>query len=174
MMKLPRHIRESNPLFQIYDPPTSLVAEEPVTIRLQAVVLKLLSALPKNIDSNNLTTIFKFHQGHLYASQIWEGMGNDSDTNAAAALHDAITRDSGCPGLTHLARAIYGLTLCARWGGGIGSIDQQLYQNLQSLVEASNPDATFWAAYVGAVAAALAWLVPAMPKGNGGIDDLVR
>ena len=78
------------------------------------------------------------------------------------------------PGLTHLSRAIYGLTLCARWGGGIGPVDQRLYRNLQALVDASNPGATFWAGYVGAVAAAFAWLVPAMPRSRGAVDEMVR
>ncbi|KAM7209036.1 Ppx/GppA phosphatase family domain containing protein [Naviculisporaceae sp. PSN 640] len=176
MMKLPREVRESNPLHQIYDFPESKISpsQEPLVQRLRAVVDKLLTAFPDNLDLTKTTTVFTVHLGHLFASQIWEGMGNDSDLNAAAALHNAITQDAGLPGLTHLARAVYGLTLCARWGGGIGPIDQQLYQNLKALADSSNPDTAFWAGYIGTVAAALAWLIPALPKSRDVLDKLVR
>lgn len=176
MMKLPPGIRESNPVHQIYDfpGPASAPSQEPIDRRLQIVVDKLLSALPENLDLSKTATVFTVHLGHLFASQIWEGMGNDTDTNAAAALHNAITQDSGVPGLTHLTRCIYGLTLCARWGGGVGPIDQQLYHNLQLLANGSNPDAVFWAGYIGAVAAVLARIVPAMPRNRDALDKLVR
>lgn len=176
MMKLPRDVRESNPLHQIYDFPASKSAssQEPLVQRLQAVVDKLLTAFPEGFDLTKTATVFTVHLGHLFASRIWEGMGNDSDTNAAAALHNAITQDSGLPGLTHLARSVFGLTLCARWGGGVGPIDEQLYRNLESLADFSNPDAAFWAGYIGTVAAALAWLVPVMPMSRDALDKLVR
>ncbi|KAM7207073.1 Ppx/GppA phosphatase family domain containing protein [Rhypophila sp. PSN 637] len=176
MMKLPRNVRESNPLHQIYDfhGPGTPLTQIPVVPRLQAVVDKLLTALPENLDLSNTATVFTVHLGHLFASQIWEGMGNDSETNAAAALHNAITQYPGLPGLTHLARTVYGLTLCARWGEGLGPIDQPLYHNLMSLANASNPDAAFWARYIGTVAAVLARLVPSLPRDEKSLDKLVK
>ncbi|KAK4220085.1 Ppx/GppA phosphatase family-domain-containing protein [Rhypophila decipiens] len=176
MMKLPRKVRESNPLHQIYDfdGPGATLTHNSVVPRLQAVVDKLLTALPQNLDLGNNATVFTVHLGHLFASQIWEGMGNDSETNAAAALHNAITQYPGLPGLTHLARTVYGLALCARWGEGLGPIDQPLYRNLMSLANASNPDTAFWARYIGTVAAVLARLVPSLPKDEKALDMLVK
>ncbi|KAK3695111.1 Ppx/GppA phosphatase family-domain-containing protein [Podospora appendiculata] len=176
MMKLPREIRESNPLASIHasEAPSTASARGKEADVQDAVLKTLLSAFPANLGFAGTTTIFGLDLGPLYASHIWDRSGEDSEANAAAALHDAVTRNPGSPGLTHLARAVLGLTLCARWGANLASIDQRLHQNLRALVHAADPDATFWADYMGAVTAALTRLVTTWPRSQGVVEDHIR
>ncbi|KAK0618196.1 Ppx/GppA phosphatase family-domain-containing protein [Bombardia bombarda] len=180
MMKLPQEIRESDPVAHLHAPlaPSITLAQDQEEAqqdaRLQVVVDALLSALPENLKLASAVNVFGLHLSPLYASQIWARAGDDADANASAALHDAVTRNPGCPGLTHLARAVLGLTLCARWGSNLGPIDQQLHHNLRMLLDAADPDAAFWADYTGAVAAALATVVSASPKSQGAVEDNVK
>ncbi|KAK3337231.1 Ppx/GppA phosphatase family-domain-containing protein [Cercophora scortea] len=176
MMKLPRKIRESNPLASIHasEAPSTASAQGQQAEVQEAVLKTLLSAFPANLGFAGTTTIFGLDLGPLYASHIWDRTGQDSEANAAAALHDAVTRSPGSPGLTHLARAVLGLTLCARWGANLAPIDQRLHQNLRALVDAADPDATFWADYMGAVTAALTRLVTTWPRNQGVVDDHIR
>lgn len=164
MMKFPKEVRDLNPL----DGLGSLPSNEDHAI--QAVIRTLSTTLP---DVNTLT-IFDLGIGHLFAQQIWENMGEDSDANASAALHHAVTRDPGSPGLSHFARALLALTLCARWGGSLGPTDQQLRSGLQALVDVVDKDAAFWAEYIGAAAAAVATVVPARPKTAERLRDTVK
>lgn len=167
MMKLPRQIREGNPLDLIHvPPPTNSDCDGP----LQAVVSTLRAALP----ATNAPNVFTLGLELMFARQIWAGAGQDRDANASACLHDLVAHDPGCPGLTHLARAVLGLTLCARWGAGLGPIDQQLRNSLRQLVDGADEEANFWAEYIGAVAAVMATVVPASPKTAERIRDAIR
>lgn len=147
MIRLPQEIRESDPL-DCLQPDVSL----------QGIVDILSSALPA--DYSNPKTVFGLGLGRLFASKIWSNTGDDDLANASAALHSAITEHPDCPGLSHAARAVMALTLCARWGGSVTPADEQLLNNLRALADTVNPDAVFWAGYIGAVAAALAKLAP--------------
>ncbi|KAK3329045.1 Ppx/GppA phosphatase family-domain-containing protein [Apodospora peruviana] len=176
MMKLPRDVRESSPATVLYVP-TELVttptrAQEGAG--LAVVVDCLLSAFPGNLDPRKMNTVFGMGLGHVYVSQIWDRVGHDDAANAAAALHDAIAMDPNCPGLTHLTRAVLGLTLCARWGGSVAPIDQHLYSSLRVRVNRSDPDTAFWADYIGALTAVLVNLITAPPKTKAVIDDNIR
>jgi len=171
MMKLPREIRDGNPLACLGAavPPIAGPAVE------AHVILKtLLTALPDDLNINNAATVFGLQLGNIYAAQIWDRMGEDADANASAALHDAVTRDPGCPGLTHLARATLGITLCARWGSNLGPIDQDLYRGLRALVERADPEGPFWADYIGAVTAALAMVVTRYPRSQQSTHGNIR
>lgn len=172
VMKLPRAIRESNPLGLIGVPlpmsgSTSLGDEAAV---VQSVVTTLQMALPPT----EALTVFSIGTAPLFARQIWVNSGEDGDANASAALHDVVTRDPSCPGLTHLARAVLGLTLCARWGSSLGPIDQQLRSSLRALLDAADADAAFWADYIGAVAAVMTSVVPAWPRAAKRLEEAIR
>ena len=164
MMKLPRAIREQNPLELItaLESPSAVGREDPRI--LESVLSSLLSALPEGVDLSRVNTVFSLGLGALFARQIWVRAGERSDANASAVLHDAVARDPSCPGLTHLARAVVGLTLCARWDTSLAPVDEQLYHSLRALVVAADAEAEFWAEYIGAVADVLATLIPAWPR----------
>ena len=149
MVRLPQEIRESDPL-DCLQPEASL----------QGIVDLLSSALPA--DYSGPKTVFGLGLGRLFASKIWSHAGDDAFANASAALHNAITEHPDCPGLSHAARAIMALTLCARWGGSVTPADEQLLTNLRALADTVHPDAVFWAGYIGAVAGVLAKLAPAV------------
>ncbi|KAK0734003.1 Ppx/GppA phosphatase family-domain-containing protein [Lasiosphaeria miniovina] len=176
---LPREVRESNPLDLVDAPPYSTPMPPLATAALPADILDtLLSAFPPTTAGalNPLTSAsaFSLHFGPIYIRQAWARAGEDADANASAALHDAVAGNPGCPGLTHVARAILGLTLCARWGAGVSPIDRDLYRGLRALVGAADPDALLWADYLGAATAALARVVPAWPKSRQAIDNSIR
>ncbi|GAB1310503.1 retrograde regulation protein 2 [Madurella fahalii] len=174
MMRLPPEIRESNPLVS-WTPRregfASLPDKQPASF--QDVLDTLISAFPTDLDLATTTTIFGLRLGSLYASQIWTRLGEDADSNAAAALHHAIDCPDQ-PGLTHLARSVLGVTLCARWGANLAPIDRQLHQNLRALMDAVDPDAVFWADFTGAVTAAMATVIRRWPRTQRTLKDSVK
>lgn len=121
---------------------------------------KLSDALPPEVMASEIPTIFTTGLGPLFVQEAWSRLGCSADTNAAFALHQAITRDPDSPGLTHLARAVLGLTLLSRWGGTCSPADLQLYEGLRSIAKARHEDAAFWARYIGCVTAVLVTLFP--------------
>lgn len=157
-MKLPKYVREGSPLPLLHQ-----VGDKMRSETLQTLMDIMQSSLPTSFDFSNIPTVFTLGLGPLFVSNIWTRAGESSDANAAFELHQAVTRDPSAPGFTHLARAALGLTLCFRWGAGLGPIDRILYTNLQQLVSQANPEANFWAEYLGAVAGLLAMLCPAEP-----------
>ncbi|KAL2126949.1 hypothetical protein VTI74DRAFT_11578 [Chaetomium olivicolor] len=174
MMSLSPEIRESNPLTYSENFLGSVPCLQSTdSANLQDVLDTLRSAFPPDLDLATTTTIFGLQLGARYVSQIWTRLGDDTDINASAALHDAISSPDQ-PGFTHLARAVMGVTLCARWGASLAPIDQQLHRNLRILMEAADPDSTFWADYTGAVSAAMAMLVRPWPGTRSTLKDTVR
>ncbi len=169
MVSLPQEIRDSNPLVKASVPATP-GAELAST---QDVLDTLQSAFPSDFHLATSTTVFGLQLGALYADQIWTRLGDGAEANAAAALHNVIIYPDQ-PGLTHLARAVLGVTLCARWGASLAPIDAQLHQNLSALMDAADPDATFWADYTGAVTAAMAAVFRRWPKSQRAIKDNIR
>lgn len=157
MMKLPRDIRESNPL----DSLARIAPEEkPVA---DAVLALLASSLPESL-TRGIPTVFSLGLESVLFRSIWHRCGYESDANASFALHDAVTRDPGCPGMTHLARAVLGVAVCARWGGGIGPADERLYKGLRRIADGHAEGASFWATYLGAVGALVAAVLPVVPR----------
>ncbi|KAK3996851.1 putative retrograde regulation protein [Cladorrhinum sp. PSN332] len=171
LMMLPPRIRKSNPLDLLESPAPQVPGQDSQI--LQDVLNTLTSAFPSDLNLSTTTSVFGLQLGPLYASQIWARQGEKEDANAAATLHGAIDHPDS-PGLTHLARAVLGVTLCARWGAGLGPIDQLLHQNLRDLIINADPDGTFWADYIGAVTAALVTIVTVWPTARGAIKDMIR
>ncbi|KAF5012246.1 hypothetical protein FDECE_1705 [Fusarium decemcellulare] len=158
MMKLPDDIRHSNPLHIL----AGVTPEErPV---FDAVRELLKDAIPKDVDISTVPTVLTTGLDDLFIRDIWARQGYDADSNTSFALHDAITRDADAPGLAHVARALLALTTSARWGGNLGPLDLQLQQSLSQLLESQDNDAPFWAAYIGAVAGAIATVLPVLPR----------
>ncbi|KAG7292962.1 hypothetical protein NEMBOFW57_003007 [Staphylotrichum longicolle] len=140
MVSLLSDIRESNPLAHSDVAVGNSVPLVPVagSASVQDVLNALQSAFPPDLTLATSTTIFGLHIGFLYAGQIWTRLGDDDDTNASAALHNA------------------------------------LHKNLQALMDARDPDATFWADYTGAVTAVMATLIRRWPKTPQAIKDNIR
>jgi retrograde regulation protein 2 len=164
MMMFPQEVRDTNPLESL----RSIPARDDQVAR--AVTEALIGALP----NKNGSTVFSLGLTRLFVHQIWDNMGERSDANASAALHSSLIRDPYCPGFSHYARAVLALTLCSRWGGSLGPIDQELRRSLQALTVATDQDAVFWAEYIGAVAAAIATVVPAWPRTAERVADTIR
>ena len=159
MMKMPRETRESNPL--------EVLANVPSSQRdLYDVILQKLSeALPEQLNTHKTPTILSDRGlGYIFVQELWARLGHDSSTNASFALHNAVSRDPDSPGLTHLARALLGITLASRWGLSYGPADAFLADGLQGVISRHSKEATFWAKYVGVVASTMAQIVPASPR----------
>lgn len=165
MMRFPREVRDSDPLESLTSTPTT---DDRV---VQVVSTTLMAALP---DTTIPGTLFDLGLASLFVQQIWENAGEDGDANAAASLHNSLTRAPQCPGLSHFARSVLSLALCARWGGKLGLADQQLRRSLRALVDATDPDAVFWAEYIGTVAAAMATVVPAWPRAPERVTNAIK
>ncbi|KAI1456925.1 Ppx/GppA phosphatase family-domain-containing protein [Annulohypoxylon moriforme] len=168
-MKLPKAMREENPLSILHPISNKLELET-----MQSVLDIIQSSLPEDVDFSNIPTVLTLGLGPLFVNDIWTRVGESRDANAAFGLHRAIHRDPSAPGLSHLARAILGLTLCFRWGAGLGPSDKLLRSSLQKLVDRSNPEANFWAEYLGAIANMIAKLCPANPNTADKMGKIVK
>lgn len=169
MMKLPRQVRESNPL-------TVLAAvredEQPI---FNAILNTLRTALPDDIRaSGTVSAILASGIDALLVREIWQRCGHDDDSNASHALHNAITRNPDCPGMTHLVRAVLALTTCSRWGAGIGPIDVPIFQGLKALIQRHDENAFFWTQYIGGISAILASVLPIFPKTAAEVQSSIR
>ncbi|CAI4216376.1 unnamed protein product [Parascedosporium putredinis] len=126
----------------------------------------LLMKLPRDVrESDPLAAL---------ANRIWFRLGEDVYSNAAYALHEAVTRDPKAPGLTHLARAALGLTVAGRWGYSLGPIDAELYTGLRGIMDEAHEEAGFWAEYIGGVAGVVATILPYPPQKAEDITNNIR
>ena len=167
-MKLPREIRESNPL-------EVLAAVNKDEKPLFDVVLRKLSeALPKDAGCRTTPTVLSDGLGYLFVREIWSRGGFEPDTNVSFALHNVISRDTDAPGLTHLARALLGVTVAARWGSGVGPADEKLMEGLQSILTRHNSDAVFWAKYLGSIANIITHIFPVLPQDVSHFEKSIR
>ncbi|KAF4581073.1 Retrograde regulation protein 2 [Ophiocordyceps camponoti-floridani] len=168
MMMLPPEMRESDPLRVLSDVSPSEEAFFDAAVRL------LTAALPSDLVGSDMPTVLNLGLGPLLIRESWLRAGYSADTNSVFALHDSVVRDSDCPGLTHLARAVLGLSVCARWGGGFGPAEEPLFRGLCAVADSHAEDASFWALYVGAVAAIIASVFPVMPKEQDLLTSAIR
>lgn len=157
MMKLPRNIRESNPLEVLADVDDS---ERPL---FDAVLRKLTQAIPAEVEFKHSKAAISGGLGQLFVRDMWTRAGHEAETNASFALHHSITRDSDVPGLTHQARAALAIALVARWGNKLGPSDLQLLEGLQGISKRHGDEVSFWAEYVGTIANVLCKLFPHRP-----------
>ncbi|PKS06527.1 hypothetical protein jhhlp_007275 [Lomentospora prolificans] len=168
LMKLPREIRESDPLEAL----ANVGAEDKPII--DAVTATLRGSIPDGQDLSLVPTIFSLGLAPLFIQRIWHRMGEDVYSNAANALHEAVTRDPKAPGLTHLARAVLGLTVAARWGYSLGPIDAELYTGLKGVLDEAHGTASFWAEYFGVVADILSMIIPCQPRKVEDITSTIK
>ncbi|PFH59359.1 hypothetical protein XA68_12467 [Ophiocordyceps unilateralis] len=168
MMMLPPQVRESDPLHVLSAVSTSETAFFEAAVRL------LSTALPPNIASSATPTVLSLGLGPLLIRESWRRAGQGADTNSVFALHDSVIRDPDCPGLTHLARAVLGLSVCARWGGGFGPAEAPLFRGLCAVADSHAKDASFWALYLGAVVAIMTAVFPVMPKEQNLLPAAIR
>lgn len=156
-MILPPEIRESNPLEVLanIDP-----AEKAM---FDAGLALLASSLPDTSIVSRMPTILSKGLGYLFIKELWTRAGHEADTNASIALHTSIIRDPGCPGLTHLCRALLGIALATRWGSFLSPADSQLEQGLIQIISRYGAETLYWTRYLGAVAAAIAEILPFSP-----------
>lgn len=148
---LPPHIRCQNPL---------LIATSPYAPRSTAALLALLKAgIPSFTngpqlyvmgDNTFLTSLV--HLLHYHAPL-------PKDTRAPAALRSTTTGVlASTHGLLHGSRAALALALCARWGGELPPSDVDFSARLQEIVGAEQ---SWWAKYVGSLAAVIGEIYPA-------------
>ncbi len=169
MMKLPRELREANPIVLLGTPSSNSPVADPGVV--QAVVDALQSAIPATVVQH---TAFPLVLSPVLAQRMWERCGDGDGANASWALHDSISRDPGAPGLNHLARASLAIALLARWGGGLPPPDVELYENLRVLLGEPESEGTFWAEYTGATAATLTTVFPAGLKSAAELREGIR
>ena len=158
MMKLPRDIRESNPL-EVLAAVSDL--DRPL---FDAVLRKLAQAIPTDVKFKHSKSVIAGGLGQLFVQDIWTRAGHEAETNASFALHHTVTRDSDVPGLTHQARAALAIALVSRWGNSLGPSDFRLLQGLQAILKRQEDEAPFWAEYVGTVARTFGKIFPHKPK----------
>lgn len=168
-MILPKHMREEDPL-----PLLSQVIDNGEAGILRSVIHLVQSSLPSNFDISSIPTVFSLGLGTCFIGNMWARIGESNDVNASLELNQAVTRDSSTPGLTHLARAVLGLTQCYRWGANLSPADRVRFVNLQKLVGQSNPEANFWAEYIGTVASLLTIVYPAKPSASDSLRTSVK
>lgn len=157
-MKLPLAVRESDPIALL---PGGTPNQDPAI--LDSIVGKLVQGMPEGYPQIFSSLL------HYIARNTWQSMGDPDDANSANALHNPISGTlAGVPGLTHELRAVLALTLAARWGNDLGPVDEQVHENLRTLV---GQEAAWWCDYIGALANFLATVSPAFPKKP--LDELV-
>ncbi|KXT01331.1 hypothetical protein AC578_2715 [Pseudocercospora eumusae] len=95
-----------------------------------------------------------------FANLIYYHSSHPKDLQASAALRITTAGVlAGVHGITHEARALIALLLCARWGASIPPSDEQFKRKLEQLVE--SPWTLWWINYLGAVASLIASIYPA-------------
>lgn len=156
LMRLPAEIRESTPLSLL----TAGQDNEEVT---NAIIATLESAVPETFRSS-VPTIFSLGIAPLFVQKMWFNQGNSEESNAAFELRDSLMFEAGCPGLTSLARTVLALTCSARWSLKQAPIDKALHEGLRQLASKAHPQTTFWAEYIGTVAAMICSIVPVLPR----------
>jgi len=164
MMRLPRDIRDANPL----DIPTVEWEDKDILDMLANIIQ---GAVPDTVRDEALPCLSTIK---TLVQRIWMRSGEDASANASWALHDTIHRDPGTPGLNHHARASLALSLHARWRGRPAPCDEELHKNLVLLVGGYDSESYFWAEYIGAVAAALAVVFPALPRNKTKVQETIR
>lgn len=170
LMKLPPVLRESDPLLALAS--VDIKVEEMPAVEVALNILR--EATPERPGVPGLPTVFSLGLGPLFFPMIWNRMGEDEVSNAAFALHRAVTRDPSAPGLTHLTRAVLGVTAAARWGGNLGPLDAELHSRLKALLDRAHGEAFFWAEYIGTVAGVMATFISARPKRVEDVINIVR
>lgn len=152
-MKLPTEVREVHPLSVV----KLAVSPGDIITAFDPIAQMLISAYPPGLYLHESIT----EHMHFIGRNIWTGLGFSDDINSSKTLHQFTSGQfSRIPGLTHETRAGLALTLCARWGNSFGPADKQLRDDL---IRIGGPHVGFWCDYIGAVARAIAIILPVPP-----------
>ncbi|KKA29529.1 hypothetical protein TD95_003550 [Thielaviopsis punctulata] len=177
MMKLPLALRESDPLKALVYMHPRYVPDQPddeFVATVAAVAQTLKTAVPTEVHFDGKPTVFGLGLERLFASQVWDNMGIEENGNSGLALQRATSMFPGIPGLSHMARAVLGIAMTARWGSKLGPHDRQILESLKTLVKTEDRESVFWNVYIGAVASVLTILVPKCPETPAEIADTVN
>ncbi|KAI4121191.1 MAG: hypothetical protein LQ347_006930 [Umbilicaria vellea] len=148
---LPSHIRGQHPL---------VTATSPYAPRSSTALLALLqSGIPFSADSPQLYVMADsafltslIHLLHYHAPL-------PKDTRAPTALRSTTTGVlASTHGLLHASRATLALALCERWGGELPPSDVDFLARMQEIV---GVEQSWWAKYVGSLAAIIGEVHPA-------------
>lgn len=156
---LPTPIRAENPL---------LVATQPYALPSQPYLLELLNhacprSTPYHIRRDLLPPLANLM---FYHSNI------PKEGQASVALYATTTGVlASTHGLSHGLRALLGIALCDRWGGDIPSSAALLRKGFVKLVGGEN---TWWARYVGYVAALIGEVYPSGRTRGDPVQEQIR
>lgn len=133
-----------------------------------AIVSLLEASLPDDRSTgtqNDYRNIFIPELLEAFANLLHYHASHSKDLQASAALRSTTSGVlAGTHGITHEARILVALLLCARWGSGIPPSDEPFKERLELLVE--SPWTLWWIKYIGAVASLIASVYPAGVVGN--------
>ncbi|KAF2213636.1 hypothetical protein CERZMDRAFT_96467 [Cercospora zeae-maydis SCOH1-5] len=154
--------------------PTEIKGELPLVVATRPfaktdssrILVELLeSAFPPGSTSgaaDDYKSIFIPDLLEAFANLIYYHSSHSKDLQASAALRSTTAGVlAGVHGITHEARMLIALLLCARWGGSIPPSDETFKRNLEQLIE--SPWTLWWINYLGAVASLIAGIYPAGP-----------
>lgn len=152
--------------------PANIKAELPLVIATRPMSMQedpaplvdlLEAAVPQAATQGALDdykSVFTRELMEAFANLIHYHSSHSKDLQATAALRSTTSGVlAGVHGVLHESRALIGLLLCARWGGGIPPSDEPFKRSLEQLVE--SPWTLWWINYLGAVAALIASVYPA-------------
>lgn len=158
-VSLPRAIRAENPL---------VVATRPYALSSQPYLLKLLNnACPRS-------TPYHIRRDLLppLANLMYYHSNIPKEGQASVALYATTTGVlADTHGLSHGLRALLGIALCDRWGGEVPSSAALLRKGFVKLVGGEN---TWWARYVGHVAALIGEVYPSGKTRGDPVQEQIR
>ncbi|KXT08728.1 hypothetical protein AC579_6202 [Pseudocercospora musae] len=133
------------------------------TVTTDAIVSLLQSSLPQDSSQgpiDDYKSVFVPELLEAFANLIYYHSSHSKDLQSSAALRITTAGFlAGVHGITHEARALIALLLCARWGASIPPSDELFKGNVEQLVEC--PWTLWWINYLGAVASLVAGIYPA-------------
>ncbi|KAK4613690.1 Retrograde regulation protein 2 [Fulvia fulva] len=140
-----------------------VVATQPLASHSSAPLVELLLASlpegPTNGAVDDYKSIFVPELLEAFANLIYHHSSHSKDLQASAALRTTTSGVlAGVHGITHEARTLIALLLCARWGGSIPPCDEPFKRTLEQL--ADSPWTLWWINYIGAVAALISGVHP--------------
>ncbi|PPJ59427.1 hypothetical protein CBER1_02419 [Cercospora berteroae] len=154
--------------------PTEIKAELPLVVATRPfantdsskkLVAILESAFPAGSTpgaADDYKSIFIPGLLEAFANLIYYHSSHSKDLQASAALRSTTAGVlASVHGITHEARTLIALLLCARWGRSIPPSDEIFKRNLEQLIE--SPWTLWWINYLGAVASLMASIYPAGP-----------
>ncbi|KAI5363917.1 Putative ppx/GppA phosphatase, ATPase, nucleotide binding domain-containing protein [Septoria linicola] len=155
--------------------PTEIKAELPLVVATRpftkpsasaALVHLLEAALPPGSTSgaiDDYKIVFVPDLLEAFANLIYYHSSHSKDLQSSAALRSTTAGVlAGVHGITHEARILIALLLCARWGGSTPPSDDVFKRSLEQLV--GSPWTLWWINYLGAVASLIACVYPAGPS----------